>query len=217
MSKGKAAAAGVAGAAALAVAAGTGATAATLITSKQILDNTIQSRDVRDGTIQSVDVRDGTLRSGDIADGTVGLRDLGSTAKGSLAGGQIPSGVTVTGVAIWRFPSTDAGVFNFGVNLPGDAGKRLEFDDVNFADVPALDEVGSDADADCTGSSEAPTAPPGKLCLYLDALAPDILSISATTLDATDRRAFQIQWFDAGTDTSQNNTSVEAQWAYTAP
>jgi hypothetical protein len=217
MSKGKTAAVGLAGAAALALAAGTGATAATLITSRQILDNTIQSRDIRDGTIQSVDVRDGTLRSGDIADGTVGLRDLGTTAKGSLAGGRIPSGVTITGAAKWKFPTTAAGVFSFGVNLPGDAGKRLEFTDVNFAEAPALDGVGSDADATCTGTNEAPTAPPGKLCLYLDAIAPDIVSISATTDDATDSRAFEVVWFDAATDTSNNNTVVEAQWAYTAP
>ena len=36
-------------------------------------------------------------------------------------------------------------------------------DDVNFA--PA--DRAADADEECTGTAEAPTAPPGKVCLYV--------------------------------------------------
>jgi hypothetical protein len=159
-SVGKTAGVAIGLAAVVAIAAGGGATAATLITSKQIKDNTIQSRDIRDGTIQSRDIRDGTIQSrdvsdgtltsADIRDGTVGLKDVGSDVKGSLVGGRIPSGTTVTGVADWLFPSSVSGFHRFAVNLPGDAGKVLDLEDVNFATDANSRTI--DDDSACTGS-----------------------------------------------------------------
>jgi hypothetical protein len=51
-----------------------GATAAHLIGSKDIRDNSVKSKDLRDNTVKSKDLRDGT----------VGLADLDSDVRGSL-------------------------------------------------------------------------------------------------------------------------------------
>jgi hypothetical protein len=212
MSKGKAAAVAVTGAVALALAAGTGATAATLITSKQIKDNTIQSRDIRDGTIQSRDVRDGTLGSADVGDGAVGLKKVGSDVRGSLAGGRIPSATTVTGVAHWRFTSTVFSENEFAVNLPGRAGKNLTGSDVNFAADSASETV--DDDPACTGTYELPTAPPGKVCLYSKSRTSDTSGLQGNGYGRSD--AFSVRWVDTG-GAAATTVYVEASWAYTAP
>jgi hypothetical protein len=68
----KASVATIAGAAAVVIAlGGTSAYAATLITSKQIKNNTIKSIDVRDGALTGVDVANGSLTGADLAPGTV--------------------------------------------------------------------------------------------------------------------------------------------------
>lgn len=71
---------------------GGSAWAATIITSTQIQDETVQSRDVRDGTIQSRDVRDGTVTGTDLTDGTITLADVNDLAEQRLRGQQGPKG-----------------------------------------------------------------------------------------------------------------------------
>jgi hypothetical protein len=59
---------------------GTSAYAATLITSKQIKNNTIKSIDVRDSGLTGADVANGTLTAADLAAGTVPAPYDGSSA-----------------------------------------------------------------------------------------------------------------------------------------
>ncbi|WP_182376816.1 hypothetical protein [Nocardioides sp. WS12] len=105
----------VAGAVVIVGLGATGATAARLITSLDIKNDTIQSVDVRngtltrgdiaDGTLTGIDIADGSIRSADIAtggvgtseivDGTIGLGDLSPAAKSGLAPAEGTTGVLV--------------------------------------------------------------------------------------------------------------------------
>src|SRR5690606_34975823 len=77
----------------------------------------------------------------------------------------IPSGVTVTGVVGYDASTTGATSNDRVVmNLPGTAPVALGAGDVDFA--PHADVISSDPA--CSGSTGNPTAPAGKLCLYLD-------------------------------------------------
>ncbi len=77
----------------------------------------------------------------------------------------IPSGVTVTGHSRYDSDSiNDDGDVDVVIQLPGRAASPLTFDVVNFAP----NENVRDADDTCTGSVAAPTAPAGKVCIYLN-------------------------------------------------
>jgi hypothetical protein len=65
------------------VAAASGATAATLITGKQIKDNTVASVDIRDNTVTSADIKNGTVTGNDVANGTIDKVDLAAGATRS--------------------------------------------------------------------------------------------------------------------------------------
>jgi hypothetical protein len=90
--------------AALVTSAGGTVTAAALITSAGIKDNTIRSVDVRDGTLRGVDVRAGTLTGADVKDGRLKGLDV---ANNSLTGadiaestlGQVPSAANAANAA----------------------------------------------------------------------------------------------------------------------
>jgi hypothetical protein len=86
---------------ALVLSVGGNVTAAALITSASIKDNTIRSVDLRDETIKSVDVHNGTLKGADVASGSLSGGDV---ANNSLTGadvnestlGQVPSAADAT-------------------------------------------------------------------------------------------------------------------------
>lgn len=126
----------------------------------------------------------------------------------------IPSGTTVTGYDGWDGSSAGSGDVIFVVDLPARAPEPLANDDVNFA--PAMGLVVNDADAGCTGSAAAPTAPEGKLCLYID----NESGVSAVEgfralADGFEDRAFLVQFFT--NEPASNNLFLMVTWAYTAP
>ena len=164
---------------------------------------------------------------------------LGGTAAAgylSFASRTIPSGTTVTGafgigsnvtaavtVAITPPSAPDASTPTAAtattamtsdirqvVQLPGPAPADLSDATVNFADAGT-----TDADASCTGTAVAPTAPAGKVCLYLSSAAG-----SGTTVDgqaipglAGSRSGFVVHASNA----TLGETGAFGTWAYTAP
>ena len=143
-----------------------------------------------------------------------------SSSTPALAGDGIGKGKTVRGSAYYQFTSTVPGFFQFGVNLPGRARNPLTRDDVNFA--PDSFAATTDDDPSCTGNYILPTAPPGKVCLYLWPLFP--LSSNITSLQAGgdapqspefSRSSFWISW--KTTESSDPAVYMYARWAYTAP
>jgi hypothetical protein len=71
---------------ALVLSVGGNVTAAVLITSADIKDNTLRSVDIRDETIKSADIDNGALKGMDVANSSLTGADV---ANGSLAGGDV--------------------------------------------------------------------------------------------------------------------------------
>jgi hypothetical protein len=82
---------------------GTTAVAASLVTGRQIKNNTVTSADIRDGSLAGRDVQDGTLSGADVGDGSVSGADLldasvtgADLADGSITGADLTDG-SITG------------------------------------------------------------------------------------------------------------------------
>jgi len=142
--------------------------------------------------------------------GSTGLRGLSAWEV-------IPPDITVTGALVWDSHSLDIDDSDrVSVDLPGVAPTPLTSDDVNFAGS----ELGNivDADSTCTGTVGAPTAPAGKVCIYLsdsggiDPDPGDGLSGEAGLLPT---RSFEVSWVAAGVLNADEY--VYATWAYRAP
>ena len=145
--------------------------------------------------------------------GPVGPKgDTGAKGETGPAGpgGPIPPGQTVTGAAMWRYSTSVESLNTQTVQLPGDPGKTLQSADVNFK---AWAPYTLDGDAACTGTSTAPTAPPGKVCLYLAGVQTDTPQVQGFAFGRYP--AFAVQWEDSNTAGPQ--VSVQLTWAYTAP
>ena len=74
----------------------------------------------------------------------------------------------------------------------------------------------SDADASCTGNANEPTAPPGKVCLYLASnYEGNALTAQGTALANTSgTRGFTVL---AAPNAAPGPVDVAGVWAYTAP
>lgn len=210
--------------------AGSGAVAGSLITGKQIKNGSVTSADIKNKSIKRADLaprarstRGTTGLAGPRGfagpQGTTGERGQPGTpgaqgTRGFSAWDQIPSGQSVTG-SKYLYQSR-AGVLVSDVwqeNLPGIAPAALTSNAVNFA--PMEGSPIDDADSSCTGSFERPTAPSGKVCLYLDS-ATNLRRIEGMRGYASPRQSFSIL-YDSENETPQQLVSFSVTWAYTAP
>lgn len=165
---------------------------------------------------------------------------LGGTAAAgflSFASRSIPSGVTVTGafgigsnvtVAVTTaivpppMPDTNTTPTNATsttamttdirqvVELPGPAPADLSDATVNFANAGA-----GDTDPACSGTAAAPTAPAGKVCLYLSSAAGAGTTVDGQAIPglAGSRRGFVVHAANA----TLGEVGAFGTWAYTAP
>jgi hypothetical protein len=74
------------------VAVGGTATAATLIDSGDIQNDSVKSKDIRNNNLKSKDVRNGTLKSTDVRNGTLQREDLGFNVIDGITGPRGPAG-----------------------------------------------------------------------------------------------------------------------------
>jgi hypothetical protein len=148
------------------------------------------------------------------ADDALALGGTAAAAYRTFATRTIPSGLTVTGafgmssnVTTLTTPTND---LREVVQLPGLAPADLSDETVNFANAGGPVDV----DPSCTGSANAPTAPPGKVCLYLTALQGDTTTVDgqAIPLLLGSRAGFVVHAANLNSATGAFGT-----WAYTAP
>lgn len=134
---------------------------------------------------------------------------------------RIPSGRTVTGYVIWDLQSTGPfGDYQFSVDLPSRAPAPLTDTTVNFSPVAMNPAMLHDPDPSCAGTAEAPTAPPGRVCLYVvHASGVDSLRGAAPGVQSADLRAsaFEVEWRAPASSGVNGDMYVSATWAYTAP
>jgi hypothetical protein len=166
--------------------------------------------------------------------GIVGLSATGSVALFSLRGpidvllditgyfvpasggvqGQIPSGQTVTGSIVFDTHSGGGTASdNLGVDLPGVTPVALDDTVVNIAASSGLG--GPDADATCLGTDVAPTAPAGKVCIYVQAAAGVNQASVAGFAGFLPTRSFGVTFDPSGV--ADDDEFIFATWAYTAP
>ena len=216
---------------------GGSAYAGTLLTGRDVKNESLTSADVRNGTLRGADVRDGTLTAGDFAFGTLRAGPQGPKgdrgAKGDPgapgangAPGQpgergeqgepgplsetLPSGHTSRGV--WVI-SQENQIFNSTVSTA--VAVSFPF---RLAQTPTFHplthwRVGSSYTAECPGHDAGglPLAAPGHLCVYQT--NPDANSGVATKT---------AQWSKIGillvaTSSPSASLAAEGSWAVTAP
>jgi hypothetical protein len=180
--------------------------------------------------ITSAELAPGSVRAADIDTAEVQARVTGTcTGGGAVVGVNangtvncsafpdvIPSGATVTGNIVWTgsVPTTGNTAFHqMGVNLPARASVVSS---VGF-NSGFLDGL----DPSCTGSLAAPTAPPGKVCIYPFSYSGTLNTAVGGTFAAPglplDGRSFTLFFRpDAGL-AAGTGMAFNGVWAYTAP
>jgi hypothetical protein len=143
---------------------------------------------------------------------------LGGTAAAgylTFASHTIPSGTTVIGAFGMSSNATNitttASDITQVVQFPGPAPADLSSETINFAGAAGV----VDGDATCTGTPSAPTAPAGKVCLYLTSTQGLGTTVDgeAIPLLPGSRNGFVVHAANATT----SGTGVFGTWAYTAP
>jgi hypothetical protein len=130
-------------------------------------------------------------------------------ARGVSAWDTIPSGQTVTG-NFGVLDSYAVGSYYQSIPLPARATAALTTAQINFsADGTAAT---TDDDATCTGTAAAPTAPAGKLCMYLY-LQSGSSGLNGFQAQNLGDQAFYIVWNVSAAGAAQ----MAFTWAYTAP
>lgn len=188
-----------------------GAVAGSLITSAQIQDGTVTSADIRNKTITAKDLaKSARGLAGPVGPaGPPGAAGVAG-ARGLSAWDTIPSGTTVTGEFQWDHSATGGTNSDFEyVALPGRAPAGVNDSTVNFK--PAL--VVEDPDATCTGTNAVPTAPPGKVCLYL-VESGGMTNVSGSGASLT-KQGFLVRWIPDGA--VGEDMFITVTWAFTAP
>jgi hypothetical protein len=143
---------------------------------------------------------------------------------GASALSSVPSGQTIRGAVggdFHAYDATQASDFGVDVSLPMPAPVGLTDDDV-FVNVNFWQNGGgqtapttTDTNAGCTGTLDEPTAPAGKVCIYVTGAdqAFNVEGFSVRFGTEASKYGFKLKW-DAST---QGDTFVDAVWAYTAP
>lgn len=205
----------------LTIIAGAGAAGRHLFSGADIRDGSIASRDIANRTIQTQDMSLKALqalRGQKGAKGDTGAD--GATGATGPSGGfpsSVPSGTTVRGVAgIQAENPVVNGTFGQNETLAVPATAGLSDADVAVNTTGYLAQGGStapttsDTNPNCTGTPSNPTAPAGKVCIYV------LHSNNATNINGSgfgSANGFKLSW----TAPVVGNTYVDAIWAYTAP
>ncbi|GAA1761984.1 hypothetical protein GCM10009795_005520 [Nocardioides hankookensis] len=209
-----------------------GAVAGSLITSKQIKNNTITSADIKNKTISKDDLAASALpRAG--AKGPAGpAGPAGAAGPAGPAGaagvqgpagpitGTLPSGVTLRGA----FYFTESTGSPAGISSTTDISLGLRIPDMLPVTVVY---AGATKPEECTGTVWVPTATPGHMCVYVAnsyGYVEDSLQVLAQGLpDSPDSSGALEQWIspaggliEATTDGADVHR-LRGVWAVTAP
>jgi hypothetical protein len=204
---------------------------------RQLREKAVTRVKLANGAVASTQVRDGTLRARDFLRsdlprgrtgatgprGATGLRGssgargpAGPAGESALA--PLPTGRTIHGVAGANLQDSNFAPGNdFGVNavLPIPARNNLTDAQVSVNVAGAVGgPTTTDGDPGCTGTPAAPTAPAGRVCIYVASAtnAVTLQGLSAAGAAGTPY-GFRLVWNSANT----GDTFVDATWAYTAP
>lgn len=195
-----------------------GAVAASLITSKQIKDGSLRVKDFKESERGKLRGKRGPAGLAGPAGGTG--TDGAAGARGPSAFEMLPSGETLSGGGV-LYASAGSNAYDYApipAELPAPLNELGPGRNLFFAPGTANAVPGSTS-ASCSGTFSAPTAPAGRLCVYVtlqNNVAADQLSIyggANATADPADSRGFHL--FAVGTGSGA--IQVHYVWAYKAP
>jgi hypothetical protein len=194
------------------------AAGAIITNSKQIGKHVVASRNLKNGAVKLNNLSSAarTALKGDQGDpGTPGAPGA------SVFDSAIPSGTTVTGAWGGRYIAPQLAFNNsylLSSSFPVKAPASLTDAQVNVAPNTAA----GDPDPTCTGSVDNPTAPAGKVCVYIgssnNATVTGFKLVSPGTggTQPGDAYGFIVRMIDKGTVGNTATMAAEGTWAYTA-
>lgn len=120
-----------------------------------------------------------------------------------------------------RHPDNDGTVFALNATVANDCLRTEQLLNGNIAnqaskpgqfDQNATDNI-------CNGTPENPTAPPGYLCIYLDAAKDFFLLYADTVPSGEGSQGFSVSWISVGNQATPgvDKSKISFTWAYTAP
>ena len=184
------------------------------VTSKAIKNGQVKAADLHKGAVTASKIAPNAVTGAAVKDDSLTGADIdeSSLKLPSPLGATIPSGTTVTGA--WNYLSPPGVNIDLVEAFPAPAPAPLTDATVNFEKEAA--GFATDADPTCNGEASAPTAPAGRVCIYIDhgtttgkALGGHALQYLPTS--PTSRYGFEIATEGGG------NGQAGGTWAYTAP
>lgn len=183
----------------------------------------VTSDEIANRTIRAVDIATGAVNSRIVADGSIEKPDLSARLSGQLVFTKVPSGRTIRGAIGGDFDA-HANTLDWGVvaSLPVKARNALSDDHVfvnvtgwTSGDTGQTQPATTDTDPGCTGTPANPTAPSGKVCIYVAGgdNAIDVNGYSVLPGTGASPFGFKLAW----TNSTTGDTFIDATWAYTAP
>lgn len=214
----------------LAITAGAGAGARVWVTSANVENNSLTGADIRNGSLTQADIKmrsiglyrlSSYVQSQLMKAGTPGPAGPAGAA-GASAYDPVPSGKTIHGViGFGQYTSAGNQHLEIDQQLPMPAAAALGDGDVYVSlsgFTPATGVVApttTDTNAGCTGTAQNPTAPAGKVCVYVVG-GENAANVQGLGLGANGTPyGFKIAW-DSQTTTG-GRSYVDAVYAYTAP
>jgi hypothetical protein len=220
---------------ALFVALGGGAYASLLgknsVKSRHIAPNAVKAQEIARGAVGESELRNGVVTAGKLAPGVAvegprgpeGARGPEGEPGSSVFDASIPSGKTIAGQWLLN---------KFGIPVDQFVRESISFllpapEPIADARFGAAAFAGSISDAEedpeCDGAAAAPTAPPGKLCFYVNAVnvgvAANSLAAFTGIIDGGSGFLARSGGFVRATSSGAANGQIDVRgaWAYTAP
>ena len=181
------------------------------------------------GTVGTKQLKNGAVTSKKVKNNSLVLRDFRASQRSRLRGPRgfqgakgdkgdpgrsaltpLGSGETIRGLVGGRFqPGTAGSPVGAVASFPIPATVPLDNAHV------VVDGTADEPTNVCTGSTANVTAPPGFVCIYPDIVVDATFAADSGQTGVTGTRTlgFQLDW----TSAAATQTSVRAEWAYTAP
>lgn len=169
----------------------------------------------------SADIRNGSLTGRDIRNSSLTAADLNASTRRALTdtspNEKLPSGVMVTGAFHYAYRMVAGDDYHEEpIQLPGRPSRAFASEAVNFS--ADFSSATIDVDTSCTGTFAKPTAPAGKICVYLGSefAAQNVSAVGAEFAHMRAKGLFFISWEDSPGGVGQTN-EITGSWAYRAP
>jgi hypothetical protein len=198
------------------------AAGAIITSSSQIGAHVIAGRNVKRGTLKLANLTPGARLALKGPQGEPGTPGAPGAPGASVFDAAIPAGTTISGAWGGRYIAPQLAFNNsylLSTSFPVKAPVSLTDAEVNVAPNASA----GDPDPSCTGSVDNPTAPAGKVCIYIGSsdnatvTGFKLVSPGTSGTQPGDAYGFIVRILDKGTVGNAATTAAEGTWAYTAP